>query len=513
MYRYNLGLTFEEVVSTYPDNIALKFSLIKSITYQELNIRANKIAHFLKDNGVRRKDVVCISNKKNLNTYACMIACLKIGAIYTIIDRKSPVQRLHKILSVCSPKLLIIDQKLKKSLEVIDVLQYNIQESNFDNITRDISNADNLSETYTITGTNPAYIMFTSGSTGFPKGVLISHANVLNLILWAKKEYDFSSNDVLTNVNPLYFDNSVFDFYSSLFIGASLVPFSIDTTKNPKMIVELIDECRCTSWFSVPSLLIYMNTMKVFHSDNMRCIKRYIFGGEGYPKSQLKMLFDMYSHRCDFYNVYGPTECTCICSSYKVSSDDFETLQGFAPLGKIAKNFDYLILNENNNSSDTGELCLLGPNVGLGYFNNIESTRNSYMQNPQNVRYNEIMYKTGDLVNYDQKDGYLYFVGRKDYQIKHMGYRIELEEIESALNSLDYVIQSVALYGKINKINQIICIVSADQSINEQQIKTELSDIIPSYMLPTRIIIERELPKNQNGKIDKKKLKDNYLPA
>jgi D-alanine--poly(phosphoribitol) ligase subunit 1 len=218
----------------------------------------------------------------------------------------------------------------------------------------------------------------------------MTHANVLNLIEWGKEAFAISHEDISTNVNPLYFDNSVFDFYSSIFNGACLVPFSKQETRNPKTLVEKIDAAGCTLWFSVPSLLIFLQTMKAADGRYLRSIKRFIFGGEGYPKPKLQALFNVYSGTSEFFNVSGPTECTCICSLYKITADDFHDLQGFPPLGSIADNFSYLILGDDNKKVQDGalgELCLLGPNVGLGYYNDPGRTDVSFVQNPYNTEF------------------------------------------------------------------------------------------------------------------------------
>jgi len=342
---------------------------------------------------------------------------------------------------------------------------------------------------------------------------LITHDNLLNLIAWSIETFNISPADILTNVNPLYFDNSVFDFSSALFSGACLVPFSRETLGNPMLLVKQIDELECSLWFSVPSLLIYLDTMKVLNKDNMKSVKRFIFGGEGYPKLKLKHLYNMYSNRSDFFNVYGPTECTCICSSYRITSGDFRDINGLPPLGKIASNFSYLILDDNGNEvafNEIGELCLLGPNVGKGYYNDVERTRKSFVQNLYNTRYGELMYKTGDMVRYNPKDDNVYFLGRKDNQIKHMGYRIELEEIEDALNRLDYVSQAAVLRGYVRELSQIIAVVSSAEKIDEKKIRNDLRQIIPDYMIPSRIFMEKELPKNPNGKIDRRRIAEIY---
>lgn len=518
-YKYNLGISFERISEKYASHVALKFSRTNAVSYQELNSKANQIAKYLQQKGVLQKDVVCISGNKNVNTFACMIACLKIGAIYTIIDPESPIERLRKIFVTCCPKILFIEPELGEKLnEIIQQLDLRILYNTaaaFEDQIKCYSNV-NLEETRAITSSYPAYIMYTSGSTGFPKGAVMTHANVLNLINWSLETFNFSTDDILTNVNPLYFDNTVFDFYSSLFSGASLAPFSKEQVTDPKSLVGLVDELECTSWFSVPTLLIFLQTMKALNSNNLKSIKRFIFGGEGYPKSKLKRLYETYSDRAEFFNVYGPTECTCICSSYKVTASDLEDLQGFPPLGRMIDNFSYLIVkgdNEEVEDNEIGELCLLGPNVGKGYYRDPERTQVSFVQNPYNTQYNEIMYKTGDLVKYNPEDDKIYIMGRKDNQVKHMGYRIELEEIETALSCLDYISQTAVLHGSNKGLSQIIAVVSTKAVTNEIEIRNDLRNIIPDYMIPTTFHMLDKLPQNANGKIDRKRLAEMYVSS
>jgi D-alanine--poly(phosphoribitol) ligase subunit 1 len=515
-YEYNLGIRFQTVVARHGQQVALWFNSQSTTSYEKLNRMANRIARLLIDLGVGPGAVVCLSGEKSLYTFASMIACLKIGAIYSILDGDSPGERLRKILSTCRPGILLAEQSfLKKIEEVAGDLGIATFEKNSElpGLIDTFEDA-NLPQTHTVTAANPAYIMFTSGSTGFPKGAVMTHASVLNLIDWSKETFRIAEDDVLTNVNPLYFDNSVFDFYSSLFTGSRLVPFSKAEVKDPKLLVEKIAAAGCTVWFSVPSLLIFLQTMKAADGKHLRSIRRFIFGGEGYPKAKLKGLFDAYSDSSELFNVYGPTECTCICSCYRIGARDFDHLQGLPPLGHIAENFGFLVLDDQGRTvapGETGELCLLGPQVGRGYYNDAERTASSFVQNPLNDKFAEVMYKTGDLVRLDPADGKLYIQGRKDNQIKHMGYRIELEEIEAALYCLDYVSEAAVLHANVNGLSRIIAVVSAAEKPQMSQIRLDLKQIIPDYMIPSTFHYEEMLPKNANGKVDRIRLAERYL--
>lgn len=515
MYAYNLGLRFQTVAATCAEQTAIWLNEHQTISYERLNARANQFGRWLIDHGTKMGDVLCVSGTKTLDTFALMLACLKIGAVYSILDADSPVERLRKILTTCQPKLVFGNHALIDRLQPV-LADLAISPADKDSISEAVAQYDraNLDETRSVTGASPAYIMFTSGSTGFPKGALMTHSNVLNLIEWSKETFAITNEDRLTNVNPLHFDNSVFDFYSALFNGACVVPFSKHEVNDPKLLVEKIDAAGCSLWFSVPSLLIFLQTMKATDGKNLRSVRRFVFGGEGYPKAKLKALYTAYSVTSELFNVYGPTECTCICSVYKLSAQDFEDGQGLPPLGAIAANFSYLILDEKGKAvpqGQTGELCLLGPNVGRGYYNDPERTAKSFVQNPYNTKYAEIMYKTGDLVKFERADGKLYIQGRIDNQIKHMGYRIELEEVEAALHCLDYISEAAVLHTSKNEFSRLVAVIAATRECDGDQIRKDLKLIIPDYMIPSVFHHEPVLPKNASGKIDRRQLAEKYL--
>ena len=517
MYNYNLGLKFGHIAATYADEAALVFPDSTAVSYKSLDALSNQIAHFMQRRGVTARNVVCLSGDKTSFTFAAMIAALKIGAVYCILDPGSPLERIHKILGTCTPRLVFAGQDIVQGLQTFDLdptLSLIPTDTGALTTSLEALPAAAMAITPEITASAPAYIMFTSGSTGTPKGAVITHRGVLNLIAWSEKAFGNGPGEILTNVNPLYFDNSVFDFYSALFTGASLVPFSKAEVTNPGLLLDLLDKTSCTQWFSVPSMLIYLQTMRALTPNRFSTIKRVIFGGEGYPKATLQKLYAMYGDRINFHNVYGPTECTCICSTYLISDADFEDLNGFPPLGNMIENFDYLIVDTDGKEVGPdvfGELCLLGPNVGLGYYNENVLTSRSFVQNPRHNHHPELMYKTGDLVKYASADNKVYIRGRVDNQIKHMGYRIELEEVETALNQIDYVAQAAVVHGESRGLSKMVAAVITTTSIDAKQLRADLGQIIPGYMIPNVFHTLDSLPKNANGKVDRKKITEMYF--
>ena len=305
MQCYNLGHQFEYIVKSYPENSAIRFINGEKITYQDLDARVNQIANYFKRLGVVKKDVVAIFNHKMLNDLACMLACLKIGAIYTNLDPMNPPERLLKIMKICLPKYILYNSD--GSSDKLNQICFNSHwiDCSADFLT-EIENEDSrYLEIQNIHGDMAAYIMFTSGSTGFPKGAVMTHDNILRFIHWSRERFDITCNDVLANVNPMYFDNSVFDFYSALFTGASLAPIPTSMLKKPREVLKLINELRCTLWFSVPSFLIYLTNLKILNINEFSHVRKIIFGGEGFPKSKLKQLMEFLPSNITYTNVYS----------------------------------------------------------------------------------------------------------------------------------------------------------------------------------------------------------------
>lgn len=501
-YTTSLPALFAKVVRDHASRPALRLAPGDEVTYAELDAMSSSLASQLaSSHGVRTGDVVAISGDKSRECYASLVAATKLGAPYVMLDPDSPPDRIERIFATCRPRVVLGDRAFLDAIAPIAGPAALVESS-----TSGLDGVPGFPLLPEINGETPAYIVYTSGSTGLPKGSVMTHSCALNFVSWSRTTYGIGHEDVLTNLNPIYFDNSVFDIFSSLFVGACLVPFSKAETKDPGALVRKIDATGCTVWFSVPSLMLYLQTFRATDGKRLRSVRLFLFGGEGYPKGRLVQLHRAYGDTARIHNVYGPSECTCICSSHEVGPDDFDTLDGFPPLGKMAPNFRAIMLTDDGSvlrGEGLGELCLQGPNVGRGYWNDPERTAAAFVQNPEHALYRDVVYRTGDLVRRDA-EGVLWFQGRRDNQIKHMGHRIELGEIDATLCRIPGVAEaSVAYLSSQTGSGAIVAAVVAP-GLDPALIRDALSKLVPSYMMPDRIEVWDALPRNANGKTDRR---------
>lgn len=508
-HHYNLGLFFEEIVSVHAERPALRYP-DRAFSYRDIDGLTDRLAALLLAIGVARGDVIAIGHGKRPLSYAMMLAALRLGVPYVNLDVRSPVARSSRILESSGASVLFFDDPVAQAAMAELAAARGCTLSFLDEgLLPEVSAEDKsvqLELARRVDGACIAYIMYTSGSTGVPKGVAVTHQNVLHFIAWGQTRFGITDQDNFANLSPMYFDNSVFDFYVGLFSGAALTPVSRELLNDPYALVSHVGRMDCTIWFSVPSLLIYLMTMKAITPEALSALRAIVFGGEGYPKVELKKLYALFSGQARLINVYGPTECTCICSAHTLIDQDFDDMVGLPTLGYLNPNFDYRIMDEQGNDASCGELCLIGPNVAAGYFNDPERTLAAFFTLAEPRRYMKRMYRTGDLVR--EEAGQLHFVGRKDNQIKHMGYRIELEEIEHALMKVPQVNQAAVLYHRTHAAyGKLIGFVSCAESLDERTVLNDLAALLPEYMVPNRLFVMPELPKNPNGKVDKHQLR------
>lgn len=501
MYKYNFNTYFKETAQRFKKKIALVDTNNISYTYEKLDELSDYFASYLESQKNYKTQTIAINAEKNHYTIIAFLGCLKAGITYFFLDCNLPKERINQIIKKTNASTLFS----KKKQNILGIKCLSIKEK-----------TKKKKIFYTsCNGDHPAYIMFTSGSTGSPKGTLITHDSVINFAKWCKQSFSLSHQDNFSQLNPLYFDNSVFDLYNSLLLGGKLTLMNNLDINAPEKLIKNLKNNKCTIWFSTPSLLIYLINFNLINKVDFKYLKKIIFGGEGFPKEKLKKMIKILGNRKNYYNVYGPTECTCICSSHLIKKNDLEENEEvFITLGNIAENFKYEITDKKRKKvkdGNTGELVLYGPNVGLGYVNDKENTEKSFIKN-ENFFNNYRGYRTGDLVYFNTKKKQLYFVGREDTQIKHMGYRIELNEIEICLNKNENIREACVFYLKkpTKTHGKIITIISSGIKMNKLEVYKHLKKYLPNYFLPQEIIFTSLLKKNKNGKIDRVYLKDKY---
>lgn len=498
----NFEFNFKLIAKKYSNKIALIDTDDTKFTYKKLDNLSDKIANFL-NNKLLSEKIVAIDSKKNFKTILAFLGALKSKKTYFFLDLNQPKKRILKILKKTKTKYLITENKIKFSNVISLSISKILRKKKKINLSNKISFIK-----------QPAYIMFTSGSTGDPKGAIISHENVLNFVKWSKKNFMIKSTDIFSQVNPLYFDNSVFDLYNSLLNGSTLVLTEGLDINEPQELLKKLKKHKCSIWFSTPSLLIYFINIGLIEKKNFSSFKKIIFGGEGFTKNKLSYLIKKLGNEKLYFNVYGPTECTCICSSYLVKQSDLLDKKNiYAPLGKIADIFNYKIVDYKNKKvldNNIGELVLSGPNVGYGYINDKENTRKNFIFN--NKKLNIRTYKTGDLVKYDKEKDLIYFIGRKDSQIKHMGYRLELNELEMVIGRMPLIKEVCVFYLKKEEkhFGKITAVISSDKKIKDLTVIKYIKKSLPNYFVPNEIIFCKSLKKNANGKIDRSYIKKYY---
>ena len=404
-------------------------------------------------------------------------------------------------VDIVQRRILINTTKIEFLADVND----NYPRLNYDDLLSDKENDSLLEETRArMLDVDPLYTIFTSGSTGTPKGVLISHYAVLDVVHQFKKEFKFDENNIFGNQAPFDFDVSVKDIYSTLLNGATLVVIPKICFMFPAKLIAYINENKINTAIWATSVFRIVENMKGLDKTKLETLKIAMFSGEVMPT---KVLNYWIKNQPDikYVNLYGPTEITCNCSFFKVERDFADT--DILPIGRAFRNTDILLLDEKNNliteEKIQGEICVRGSSLALGYYNDPEITAKAFVQNPLNNSYEEKIYRTGDLAEYNEL-GELIFNGRKDHQIKHMGHRIELSEIEQLANSIEFLNASVCVYDEDKE--KIIMFYESEQE-DKKKLYLALKELLPKYMIPNEMIWYEKLPVTKNSKIDRVKLK------
>lgn len=496
--KKNIVEYLDESAKRCPNKIAL-VDEEKSITFFELYESVKKIAHaiFQKSNGLFHNKPIMVYMDKSVECIIAFFGIAYSGNFYTPIDTKMPLARVEQIVDTLEPVLSISkrEKEYKGSCENIFI----------EDVLEDETIRDGIEGWKKCLDIDPLYVLFTSGSTGVPKGVVINHMGVIDYIEWLTDKFRFDETIVLGNQAPFYFDNSIFDIYLMLKNGATMVIIPEKMFAFTNLLIDFLNEHAVNTIFWVPSALCSVANTEIIHTKRLDSIRNVLFCGEVMPNKQLNIWRKEYPHLL-YANLYGPTEITDVCSYYIVDRDfaDDESL----PIGKACENTEILILNDTNKAAqvgEVGELCVRGRCLSMGYYNNSEKSDNVFVQNPLNSAYRDYIYRTGDLVKLNENEEIIY-LGRKDFQIKHQGHRIELGEIEAVASSMDDVETSCVVYDEINK--KIVLFICSKKVINEKDIYKALKNRLPKYMLPASIFQIDAMPLNLNGKIDRIQLKE-----
>ena len=469
-----------------------------ALTFHQLDHAVDTIGTFILEKNIRKSPVV-VFMEKSPEEVATFFGIIRAGSYYVPIDAEMPSVRIHLILeNVKSPLLICDDSTFEKAGELGfsgSIVKYSeiLDGGRIDDAA--------LTAIYDASiDTDPLYIVFTSGSTGVPKGVVGCHRAVNDYIDQLSEVLGFSEETVFGNQTPLYLDACFKELFPTIRYGATthFVPKAL--FMQPLKLVQYLNEHEINTVCWVVSALTIISTFGTFKTEIPKYLKTIAFGSEVFPIKQFRM-WRQALPEATFTNLYGPTEGTGMCCYYRVNRD-FEDGDAI-PIGRPFDNTDILLLDEEDHevtkeSGKQGEICIRGTSLTLGYMNNPEKTSEAFTLNPLQTHWPELIYRTGDIGRYNEA-GELMFVSRKDFQIKHMGHRIELGEIEVNAQMIDGITGAACIYDK--EKGKIVLFYSGDKE--EAEMKVVLKDSLPRYMVPNVTRKLERIPLTSNGKTDR----------
>ena len=492
----------EASVSALPEKTAVA-DPDGSLSYAELNQRARAAGSWLASR-TRPRQAVALYLEKSPLALACMFGAVFAGGFYSVIDVRQTPQRVAAIIDALDPSVVLTDaanaEVAAKLFADSDVELARIEDVTSGDIDDELL-AERRAQALDI---DPLYVNFTSGSTGTPKGVVVSHRSVIDFIPIFCETFGFAQDDIIANQAPFDFDVSVKDIYSALRMGARLQLIPRPYFTQPTTLMDYLADAGATSLTWAVSAMCFVSIMNGFDYRVPTDVRRVLFSGEVMPPKQLSV----WQHSLPealFVNLYGPTEITCNCTYYVIDREFGK--REVIPMGKAFPNERVFLLDEDDHEVTEvgieGEICVSGTALGLGYLGDPEKTAAAFCQNPLNTRWLEPIYRTGDLATYNE-DGDLVYASRKDFQIKHMGQRIELGDIEAAAQAEDGVERACCIYDQRRKRIHLYYV----GTLEEGGLADALALSLPPYMTPNRIHHIEEMPLTKNGKVDRKALSE-----
>ena len=502
----------------YADRAAIVEPGESSATYRELARLSDRVRDRLRARGVRAGDRIGVFMRKSIDAVATIYGILKVGAAYVPVDPSSPMGRNAYILHNCAVRAVVMEQRFEAKFRaetaqlgtVPDI--FSVEGTGGGTcLNRALDQADArqsapLTETAIAAPGDLAYILYTSGSTGQPKGVMLSHANAVSFVDWCSEIFEPTANDRFSSHAPFHFDLSVLDIHVPLKHGATLVLVAEEIGKDPLRLAPLIAEQRITCWYSAPSILSLLAQYGSLPNHDYSALRLILFAGEVFPVRHLRTLTRLLS-RPKYFNLYGPTE-TNVCTFFEVPLPIPENRNAPFPIGRVCSHLKGKVVNEVGNEVERGqegELIISGRGVMQGYWSLPQQTASAFLADPGETRW----YKTGDIV-VEAADGNYTYLGRRDRMVKRRGYRVELGEIEAGLYGHALIKEAavVALPDENDGI-KIKAFVSCREPNRPSiiELKRFCSENLPLYMIPDHFVWCESLPKTSTDKIDYQRLK------
>ncbi|HHX74508.1 MAG TPA: amino acid adenylation domain-containing protein [Firmicutes bacterium] len=501
--RINILAYLEQSAARCPHKDAL-IDEKESITFSDLERFAKALGSSIlaAGPGVVRRPVVVLADR-TAATVVSLLGVVYSGNFYVPIDNRMPQERLQLMLAQMQPAMIICTEKDLQRLEGMPGLPPCLV---YEHGIRAAVDAEALAKIRElIIDTDPVYMIYTSGSTGTPKGIVVSHRSMIDLAEWLDDTFAFSSDEILGNQTPFYFDASVKDVCLCLKKGITMVIIPTKLFMFPLLLVDCLNTHRVTTILWATSALVLIANSGVFAHKAPLYLRKVFFAGEAMLARHLN-IWRTYLPEALYVNLYGPTEVTVDCTYYVVDREfaDDEPV----PIGRACRNMEVFLLDGQNRlvtGEEPGEICVRGTGVALGYYREPERTAEVFVQNPLHNHYRDLIYRTGDIARYNAY-GELVFCCRKDQQIKHQGHRIELGEIEQAAGGVTGVTACVCFYDREKEKIVLQYTGTADS----RELRKNMARKLPKYMLPHVITRRESFPYNANGKIDRKKITELY---
>lgn len=496
------------------------------MTYAQLDAVTNQVARVLQAAGVKRGDRVGIFLHKSLASVISVFGIMKAGGVYVPLDPNAPAKRLAYITRNCEVKALLttadkletVAQFFVEGTPVQALMVMDSGEATHPNLPDHVQVTTWAGVQEYEAGPLPnlggiesdlAYILYTSGSTGEPKGVMISHRTIFTFVNWCYETFRMTSADRVTSHAPLHFDLSTFDIYATIKAGGTVVLLPEKLSVFPILLADVLQNERITLTYMVPSILSLMVNYGKLKEHNFSALRAVLFAGEVFPVKYLRQLVEAIP-QADYYNLYGPTE-TNVCTYYKVQPGDLapERTQPVS-IGQACENIEVFAVDDQGRlvtePGKEGELWVRGPCVAQGYWGDAEKTAKNFVRNTHQPHYAEMAYRTGDIVVLSEDRVNWTYMGRRDHMVKSRGYRIELGEIETALYSHPKVKEAVVVAIPDELLGsrlKAFVVPHEGNGLTPADLDGLCRERLPRYMLPETIEFRDGLPKTSSGKIDR----------